>query len=81
MAYGIPRSKQLIRELGGTVARVGSYRATPRSGRCYTVQLYRVEVPGVGFVILDQLALSMLSFNATPEQVHLSLMSTAGVAQ
>ncbi len=80
MAYGIPRSKQLIRELGGTVAKVGSYRATPRSGRCYTVQLYRVEVPGVGFVILDQLALRMLSINTTAEQVRRSLKRSAGVA-
>ena len=81
MAYGIPRSKQLIRELGGTVASAGSHRVMPRSGRGYALQLYRVEVPGLSFVILDQLALRMLSVNATPEHVHLSLMRTAGVAQ
>ena len=62
MAYGFHHTRRLVKQLGGTVEALGTERVIPRSGRAYTVKLYRVSVPGQPSVVLDTLGVRMLGW-------------------
>lgn len=61
MAYSIPTAIRLIQEEGGTVERLSPIRI--QAPRPYTQKRYRVTLPPLGPIVLDDISMRMLSFN------------------
>lgn len=61
MAYSIPTAIRLIKEQGGAVDRLPPVRIQAR--RPYTQKRYRVTLPPLEPIVIDDISMRMLSFN------------------
>jgi hypothetical protein len=61
MAYSIPTAIRLIQEQGGTVERLPPVRI--QAARPYTRKRYRVTLPPLGPIVIDDISMRMLSLN------------------